>query len=232
LFELGASRRHRRLPIESADDLRAVPFAIKALPDASRFSATSARTASSAFESLRIVSDAVTPLPVTSSFLLDRDERKTAAMDELKRLASGHTFFLPFREIENAFLQADLIHAALAERAAQLELVAPDLADVQAALGREVNNVNDPQLYRKTPPGANPNTKFVVGSEVLDRLYWQFLKARYDKVADGKRLAELAIELNPEQLHALGDALRSAVGVQSSSAQRSSPGHPVPPPLR
>jgi len=123
--------------------------------------------------------------------------------------------FLSFREIENAFLQADLILSALAERAAQLNLSTPNVSDVQAALEREVNNVGDPQLYRETPKDGQPNPQHIVASEVLDRLYWKFLQARYDKVADGKRLAELANEHFPVQLHPLRNALRSAAGVQS-----------------
>ena len=194
----------------SVDDLRGAAFAIKALPDASRFASSGARTAASAFEALHKVSDAVTPLPVISSFVLDPDERKEAAMDEIKRLAEGRTFFLPFREIENAFLDADLIHAALTERAAQLAQPAPGLNAVKIALKRILNQPDDQRLYRERPAEGKPSRQHVVGSEVLGRLYWDFITAAYDKVSDGKRLAELATRDHGPLLQPLIDVLRAA----------------------
>jgi hypothetical protein len=121
-------------------------------------------------------------------------------MDELKRLASGNTFFLPFREIENAFLDASLIHVALSERAAQLEHATPELVAVEAALKREIDNVSDEHLYRERPAGGKPSTDAIVGSELLERLYWGFVKAKYDKESDGKRLAEIAMRDHPALL--------------------------------
>jgi AAA domain, putative AbiEii toxin, Type IV TA system/AAA ATPase domain len=194
----------------SASDLKSAAFAIKALPDASRFASAGARTAASAFEALQKVAEAVTPLPVGSSFIFDRDERNEAAMEELKRLANRHTYFLPYREIENAFLRADLLHAALVERAAQLQLEAPAVSDVEAALNQELAKVGDERLYRQRPADGHPDSTRVVGSEVLERLYWEFLKARYDKVSDGKRLAEVAAARAPEALEPLTKVLREA----------------------
>jgi hypothetical protein len=48
----------------------------------------------------------------------------------------------------------------------------------------------------------------VRGSHVLDRLWWEFLHARYDKVRDGRSLAEAALGLRPELLDPVRAVLR------------------------
>ena len=200
---LEIARNNTPVPMDRA-------FAIRALPDASRFASRGARTTSSAFDALQKVSDAVTPLPVASTFIFDRDERNEAAMAELARLAGGRTFFLPYREIENAFLHAGLMEAALRERATQLELPVPELPAIEASLTRELSAVSDELLYREPPADNKADPARVVGSEVLERLYWEFLKVKYDKVSDGKRLAEIAQATNPNLLDPMREVISQA----------------------
>lgn len=178
---------------------------VKAMPGASRFSSRSQRQAEATYRFCNDVTAAVAPLPITMRFLFDVDEKSPELINGITNASGGRARFLPVRELENLFLEETVLHKALSEHADALERKAPLLNDVRAALYENLGSLADSSLY---PRGAGAETeddqrRLIVGSEVLKRIYWLFGNVEYDKVADGRRLAELVIETDPPRLQPL-----------------------------
>jgi hypothetical protein len=103
--------------------------------------------------------------------------------------------------LENFFLSAAVIHAALAELCKEVGQPIPQVEDIEATLTKVLAMTGDKALY---PSGADrPNRNRVVGSEVLKRLYWKYAVTVYEKVRDGVHLARAAKELDSQSLDPL-----------------------------
>jgi AAA domain, putative AbiEii toxin, Type IV TA system len=168
-------------------------IAIRAMPDASRFSSKNRTRAEQTFRFCEAVIDAVAPLPVRTLFLFDKNEKSDALCEEIKVASREKARFLPVRELENLFLEPDVIAQALVERCEALSLQGPSVEEVRAKFDDLLAGLADPRLYPRKPSDAESAVDVVVGSELLDRLYWEFSKSSYDKVADGCRLASLLV---------------------------------------
>src|SRR5437588_3675906 len=167
--------------------------AIRAMPDASRFSSKSRIRAEQTFRFCEAVIDAMAPLPVRTLFLFDKNEKSDALCEEIKVASRGKARFLPVRELENLFLEPEVIANALIARCEALGLQAPSIEAVRAAFDGLLASLDDRRLYPRKPSGAESAVEVIVGSELLDRLYWEFSKSSYNKVADGRRLASLSV---------------------------------------
>ena len=208
LWVEGASEAQAvQLVMESEFHGRERNVVVKAMPGTSRFSSRSPRQAQATYDFCHEVSDAVSPLPITMRFLFDSDEKTPEVREGIETASGGRARFLPVRELENLLLESTIIHQALSEHAESLDVPAPSLEAIQAALDYELKNKSDPKLYRGQVPGDAPGeqARLAVGSEVLDRIYWEFLTATYDKVSDGRRLIEIALSVRPSLLEPLID---------------------------
>jgi hypothetical protein len=185
--------------------------AIRAMPDASRFSSASTQQAEATFRFCREVVEAVTPLPVRMLFLFDRDEKSTELLEEIRRASGGKARFLDVRELENLFLDAELIEMALRERAEFLGIEAASTDHIRDALDTLLELHEDRALFPRALDAEETPRDFVRGSEVLRRLYWETTTSKYDKVRDGKRLAELAVNDKPELLEPLRTVIEELV---------------------
>jgi AAA ATPase domain len=71
---------------------------------------------------------------------------------------------------------------------------------------------DDRSLFGRPPPAGTDPVESVRASEVLRRLYWDMSAGDYDKVSDGKRLAELAVQYKQELLDPLREIVASLTG--------------------
>jgi predicted ATPase len=180
--------------------------AVRAMPEASRFSSRSRARAEQTFRFCEAVLDAVAPMPIRTLFLFDRDDKSDGLCEEIIAASRGRARFLPVRELENLFLVPEVIAKALAQRCEILGFTAPSITEVRHAFQQLLENTDDRQLYPHRPIDNEEATSVVAASHVLDRLYWDFTKSRYDKVEDGSALASLCLEAGIS-LHPLREVL-------------------------
>jgi predicted ATPase len=163
------------------------------------------------------VSGAVAPLTLRMRFLLDRDEQRSADIDQIVEASGGRVTVLPVRELENLFLDARLLFPALADL--------PTTDDDAAALSYEAVSEflesllarhDDRQLFPRPPQDSVQARTTVRASRLLAEIWWHFARAEYDKVADGLRLAVIAEERAPETLRPLRDLLMAVVSTPSA----------------
>jgi hypothetical protein len=187
-------------------------LAIRRMPEAaSRFATKNAAAAEAAYQFCADTSRAVAALPVRMRFLFDADEKRPEFRQRLEEASSGMALFLRVRELENLFLDAELLHKALHNLAEGLDIDPPSAEAVAEALARYLDAHDDAQLFPGGPPDGEPPADVVKGSEVLSRLWWDFLIAQYDKVQDGGALSALALDHNPGLLQPLVDILGDMV---------------------
>jgi predicted ATPase len=191
----------------------AADVVVRPMPEsASRFSSTSTRQADATYRFLEDVATAIAPLPVRMLFLFDMDEKTPEHRARIETASGGAAVFLPTRELENLFLDADLLTRALQERAELVGVEPPTSDEVQAKLDDMLTRHEDRSLFLRTPPAGDDPRHLVRGAEVLRRLYWGTTQSAYDKVSDGKRLAELAKQHKPELLEPLRAIVRGLLG--------------------
>jgi hypothetical protein len=111
------------------------------------------------------------------------------------------------REIENLLLDAGAIHELIATRCSQVEIESPDAETVAAALAELLAMHDDAVLYPGGVTGDDVREEKVVGSEILTRLYQQFLLTEYRKVDDGAALGALVATGAPVRLGPLLEVL-------------------------
>lgn len=153
---------------------------------------------------------AISPLPVRMRFLFDSDEKSAEFREKIRAASDNRATFLPVRELENLFLDPALLYAALQLVTTSLELTVPSLDHVANKLERLVDEVSDEELYPDGPPAGDPLSA-VRGSRVLQRLWWKFALAPYDKVRDGGALAEIALNERREVLAPLLEVVEGLV---------------------
>ena len=189
------------------DEMRDIK--VRPMPEAAaRFSSASARQAEATYRFCSDVVDAITPLPVKMLFLFDSDEKTPEHRQRIEEASQGRARFLSVRELENLFLDAELLELALVERAALIDRPAPTRETIQRWLDDHLELLDDRQLFpRPLAVGERPLDR-VRGSEVLRRLYWDVMTSEFDKVSDGKRLAELAAQHKPDVLETLRAVVR------------------------
>jgi predicted ATPase len=186
---------------------------VRPMPEsASRFSSASPRQAQATYRFCSEVMEAIAPLPVRMLFLFDSDEKSAEHRQRIEEESRGNARFLEGRELENLFLDLDLLTMALSERSALLGWEAPSKEEVGEALANLLASQEDRRLFPRPLIDGEDATQWVRGSEVLSRMFWEFTTSEYDKVSDGKWLAELAAEHNPSLLQPLRTVLEELVG--------------------
>ena len=163
-------------------------LAIRRMPEAaSRFASKNQASAQAAYTFCSETTAAVAPLPVRMRFVFDADEKSEHFRAQMQIASSEQAVFLPMRELENTFLHPLLILAAMNELTSGLGLDPPDPQDVQESLATLLAADDDDELYPSgRTAGADAQVE-IRASRVLDRLWWKFATARYDKVRDGQR---------------------------------------------
>jgi hypothetical protein len=144
-------------------------------------------------------------------FVFDADEKSEAFREQMQAASSQQAIFLPVRELENCFLDSPLIVAALNELTSGLGLGPPDPRAVQDSLANLLAEEENAELY---PAGRTASVEAgfeVKASVVLDRLWWEFATARYDKVRDGRALARIALAEHRQLLDPLTQILRDLI---------------------
>jgi hypothetical protein len=190
--------------------IRVVP-----MPDWIRSTASSATKAQATVGFCEAVRLAVVPVRVESLFVFDGDERPDGLRTQIVEATQNRARFLVVREIENLFLRSSAIQPVLAEVCAGANRSAPTVQDVEADLQIFLAETTNQMFYRV--PVNGPDTTKVVGSRVLDALWWKWALAAYDKVEDGPRLVARILEQHPEDLQPfmslvseLGASIRAA----------------------
>ncbi len=190
-------------------------LSIRRMPGAaSRFTSENESRAEETYRFCEEVIAAVTPLGVPTRFLFDSDDKSDEVKERIRSASGGRAEFLPVRELENLFLQPDLVHVALSLRCELLGRSAPNVAAVERELEVLLATRDDRKLYPRSLRDGEVARERVRGSEVLDRLFWQFTTSEYDKVEDGRALAQAALEQEPGLLDPLREVLRRLVHEQ------------------
>ena len=180
---------------------------IRQMPDASRFSGRSRQKAEATYRFCSEIISAVSPLPVKTVFLFDRDEKTAEIVSQIEESSGGRAIFLPVRELENLFLDPSLIVAAIQARCRELDLAERSNEDISARFEALLQATDDRKVWPRKPVGDEEPLRIVRGSAILAVLYWEFTTSEYDKPLDAKVLTELALARTPALLQPLRDAL-------------------------
>jgi hypothetical protein len=190
---------------------------IRKMPGAaSRFTSDNERRAQETYGFIQEVIAAVTPLGVPTRFLFDSDDKSDELKERITVASGGRAEFLPVRELENLFLETDLLQAALTERSELVGCPAPTTADVEREFMDLLARHDDRRLYPRELRDGEAGRERVRGSEVIDRLYWHFTMSRYDKSEDGRALTALALARAPGLLDPLRDGLRRLLNLSEA----------------
>jgi predicted ATPase len=192
-------------------EAEAAGLQIRRMPgSASRFSSRSPRQAEATYAFCSQVAEAISPLPVTMRFLFDRDEKTPEMIRAVEQHSRGRALFLDVREVENFFLDVDLLAEELAERCRTLQLDVPARDVVEARLNSLLSDVTNPELFPAGPPSEGADAVTVVrGSKVLRSLYRELALSEYDKVRDGEALAARAAGSRPALLGDVSHILKA-----------------------
>lgn len=187
---------------------RRLGLSIKRMPgSASRFTSENERRAQEVYRFCQEIIEAVTPLGIPTRFLFDSDDKSDEVKERIATASGGRAEFLPVRELENLFLDPQLVHAALSRRCQLLDRPTPGAPDVQRELDALLEQTGDQKLYPRGLSDGEVARDRIRGSEVLDRLFWIFTTSEYDKTEDGRTIAEMALEHDPGLLDPLRDVL-------------------------
>lgn len=193
--------------MKAEPSMRDVTVRVTPMPDSVRAAARSLKTAEGVVAFCAAVLAAVMPIKVQALFLFDADEKSEALKQQITEATEGRATFLGARELENLFLNAPSLQEALSARCAEVGRPSPTTDELQKDLADLVAQTSDVELYRRAPVD-HPDVNRVVGSAILRRLYWKWVQAEYDKVADGKRLIESVMRHAPDRLEPLRNLLR------------------------
>jgi hypothetical protein len=187
----------------------AIGLEVRPMPDAaSRFTAKSSKQAEATYRFCEQIVAAVGVLPVRMRFLFDRDEKTEDQIERIQSASRDKAIFLSVREIENLFLHGELLELAIAERCDELDLPGPEPGAVAQALGRLLGQTGSTELFPAGPPSDIEAVSAAKGSAMLSALYTEFTGTAYEKVADGRALARIAVVNMPGLLQPLVDVIQ------------------------
>lgn len=182
---------------------------VREMPDSSRFSARSPKQARATYRFCSSVLSAISPLPVAIRFLFDRDEKTPEVISAINESSGNRALFLPVRELENLFLDADFVETAIRARCGDLEIALPNEGAVKARFHELLADVENTELYASRPSKEESRLVEIRGSRLLGQLYHEFTNSEYRKTTDGRALTELALDNASQLLEPLRDVLRS-----------------------
>lgn len=184
---------------------------IRRMPEASRF-AGSNREAQAAYDFCNEVAKAIAPLAVDMLFVFDADEKSADFREQIQKASHDRVEFLSVRELENLFLRPELLQRGLAARCELADIEPPDLETVTAKFDELIAEHDDPDLYPRGTSTEEDDLQVVKGSSLLKRLWWDLVRADYDKVRDGERLAKASLKTGGEELAPLAEILDRIAG--------------------
>lgn len=173
---------------------------IRRMPEASHFAAKSRKQADAAYRFCTQVASAIMPVAVQMLFVFDLDEKPPEFQDRMKDVSADRAAFLPVRELENLFLDVDLLHAGLTSLCGQYELDIPDKATVAETLDELVHSYDSKELYPAGRPSTGEELRVVRASRVLAEMWWKLIEVEYDKVRDGERLTRASLAVGGSAL--------------------------------
>lgn len=194
--------------------------AVRQMPGSSRFSARSSKQATATYLFCASVVSAISPLPVAMRFLFDKDEKTPEVISAIEQNSGNRAVFLPVRELENLFLDAEFLEIAIRARCEDLELDVPSGGEVASRLTSLLADVDNRDLYVKPPSSEETRLAEVRASRVLNQLYYEFTQSEYRKATDGRALAELALEHARQLLEPLRVVLRSLKADEKRAAEQ------------
>jgi len=166
--------------IATMPEVQDVTIRVLAMPDWMRSLSSSERKAESTVRFCEAVRDAIMPFKVPSLFVFDADEKTDDFKERITAATGNRARFLPARELENLFLVPAAIQKVLANPCSAAGTPIPSVNVVTRSLEELLHHTDDRKLY-KIDPGA-PDPAKVVGSEVLNQLWWQLTTTSYDKI--------------------------------------------------
>jgi energy-coupling factor transporter ATP-binding protein EcfA2 len=184
---------------------------IRRMPGTSRF-AGSTREAQAAYDFCSEVAKVIAPLAVDMLFVFDADEKSADFRKRIQEASHDRAIFLPVRELENLFLKPVLLQRGLAALCELADLPPPELECVTAKFDELIAEHDDPDLYPGGTSTEEDDLKVVRGSSLLKRLWWDLVRADYDKVRDGELLAKACLETGGEELAPLAEILERIAG--------------------
>jgi len=189
-------------------DQRSLGIAVRPMPaGASQFVGTSSRRAEAAYRFCEAAVAAVAPLSVPVSFLFDRDAKTDAIISRLAEVSGGRAHFLPVRELENLFLDGPLLQLFINQRRTAFDLPELEPGAVQNRLTALLADSSNTKLFPSGIAQGEDPLDVVKGSAVLGVLCDEMLASEYQKVEDGRWLAETACRERPERLNPLRNVL-------------------------
>lgn len=184
---------------------------VKPMPVAASQFAGGDRKAKLAYRMSKEIASAILPLPIGMTFLFDLDEKNEEEQEQIVAASQGQARFLPVRELENLYLNAEVLTPFLAGLGAHALGRRLSRDDVSKELEALLLAHQDRDLFPEPPPPTADAKQLVRGSAVIDRLTWKYATARYDKRSHGAELAALALKHQPISLDPLRSILESAV---------------------
>jgi hypothetical protein len=172
-------------------------------------------------EIYRRLSSAGGLMPADVSFVLDREDRDTKALEELNRRTSGRAFVMDgIRMTENMFLDPAIIAEFLTNEMQGWE-PGIDCLVTEIEISNYWKGLDDEKRY-KTLLRYEVDVQWrnqVHAAMVLADTCSHITDARlaYDKVRHGAKLAQIALTRRPELLQPAMRALGSALGVRSDA---------------
>jgi hypothetical protein len=182
---------------------------VKRMPVAPSQFTAEGRKGAVAYELCRQVIAAVRPLPIMMTFLFDRDEKTEDDVERIRAASRNSACFLDVRELENLFLDVDLLFPFLASLSAVSMRPAPTRTEVETQLQRLLHDHENTKLFASVPQATDDPLKVVRGYGVLEELTWVFATTRYDKTSHGEQLTKIALNRKPEVLAALTDLVNA-----------------------
>lgn len=161
------------------------------LRHASLFTNAKPTTKRTVYETVKFITETLTPLPPDYKFLFDLNEKTPDEQKRIQEIAPGRVIFSDRREIENYLLDPELIHEVISEEMEEPISKEPFMRKFSSL----INNIEDKKLYPEKPDKAD--LLQIKGSALLDEIYQEYLKREYHKIRDGIKLASGVGEKSP-----------------------------------
>ncbi len=199
------------------DELKYISYRVKAMPDVLRAAGASSRNATKAMDVFESVREAISPIKVQPLFVFDGDEKTEELKARIQTATGNRARFLPVRELENLFLSPAIIYSVLSQLCIEVEHTVPTLGDIDKELEDILSQTDNLTFYSHYPD--KPDKDKAVGSHILNALWLKWAETEYDKVKDGRKLANAVAQHEPERLESLRFFLRELAEMVLHSRQ-------------
>jgi hypothetical protein len=177
---------------------------------ASAFTGSPARRGRALFEFCDRVAAAIAPKLPATIFVFDRDEKSTKDRADIMKASQGRAIFLKVRELENLFLDAEIVAPVLNNLLTDIGRASVTTESVDNSLTSLLARHGDKALF-PAPPAVGKERLEVRGSALLDALWLDAADAPYDKAKYAGTLARQASITKPVLLKPLEDIVAAAL---------------------